>query len=58
MENQIDISKLSITELKALAYDLTLELARVQTNLQILNQEIEKKKEQENQVAKSKGKSD
>jgi hypothetical protein len=40
MQRNIDISKLSITELKSLAYDRVLILDRTNQELQILNKQI------------------
>ena len=40
MQQNIDISKLSITELKSLCYDRVLILERTQAELQLLNKQI------------------
>lgn len=40
MENTIDITTLQTVELKALAYDLTLQLEQTKANLQLVNREI------------------
>jgi hypothetical protein len=50
MENQIDITKLSITELKALAFDLLIIVQNTQNNLNLINQEIEKRNVQTNET--------
>lgn len=42
-----DISTLSVEALKALAYDLLVEAERVQKNIQLVNQYIQKKLEEE-----------
>ena len=45
----MDIQSMSVTELKALAFDLQQDMNRLQGNLQIVAQQIEKKaKEEEN----------
>lgn len=36
----MDLTKLSITELKALAYDQLIELERIQVNLNVINTQI------------------
>jgi hypothetical protein len=43
----MDITKLSITELKALAYDLFVQAEVNQRNLQAINAEIQKKNKEE-----------
>jgi hypothetical protein len=40
----MDITKQTVEQLKSLAYDQMVELERIQTNLRILNTEIEKRK--------------
>jgi hypothetical protein len=42
----MDITKLSLTELKALAYDLLVKAQTAQGDLNLVNQEIAKKKEE------------
>jgi len=39
----MDITKMSVVELKALAFDLLVQLENVQNNLKLVNAEIEKK---------------
>jgi len=39
----MDLTKMSIVELKALAFDIQQDIARSQNNLQIVGQEIEKR---------------
>lgn len=39
----MDLTKMSLTELKALAFDIQQDIARSQNNLQIVGQEIEKR---------------
>jgi hypothetical protein len=41
--NQLDISKLSLVELKAIAYDLMTHHSRVQQNLGIVQSEIQRR---------------
>lgn len=48
--NQIDITKLTVTELKALAYDALSTIEMQQRNLQAINQEIAKKSQVEKEV--------
>ena len=43
MNKQIDITKLSLTELKALAYDQNVDIANIQQGLKIINTEIERR---------------
>ena len=43
MNNTIDITKLSITEIKAMAFDTLNEINFFQNNLKILNEEIIKR---------------
>jgi len=45
----MEISKLSITELKALAYDQIVQLERIQANLRIINARIEELQKQEDE---------
>lgn len=52
----MDISKLSVTDLKALAYDRLATIERAQADLNIINQEIAKKQSEVEQTPKSKGK--
>ena len=40
---KVDISKLSVTELKALAYDQLGELQQIQRSLQVIDNEIVKR---------------
>ena len=42
----MDITKMTITELKALAYDQLVELERVQTNIKAINEQIRKRPEE------------
>ena len=42
-QNQVNISDLSLIEIKAIAYDLLIQLQQIQSNLQMINQEIIKK---------------
>lgn len=43
--NTIDITKLSVTELKALAYDVLSEIEKQQNNLRAVNNELAKRHE-------------
>lgn len=43
----MDITKLSITELKALGFDMVAELERTQQNLRTVNAELAKRQEVE-----------
>jgi hypothetical protein len=43
----MDITKLSVVELKALAFDLLVQLENVQNNLKVVNAEIAKRVESE-----------
>ena len=45
----MEISNLSITELKALAYDQLVQLERIQANLRIINARIEELQKQEDE---------
>lgn len=45
----MEISNLSITELKALAYDQIVQLERIQANLRIINARIEELQKQEDE---------
>lgn len=45
-QNQVNISQLSINELKALAYDELLKINVVNNNLRVLNQELSKRQQQ------------
>lgn len=40
----MDLTKLTIEQLKALAYDSIVDLERIQNNLKFLNEEISKRK--------------
>ena len=40
----MDLTTMTLEQLKALAYDQLVELQRIQQNLQILNAEIDKRK--------------
>jgi hypothetical protein len=40
----VDVTKMTVEQLKALAYDTVLDIQRGQNNLQIINGEIEKRK--------------
>jgi stress-induced morphogen len=42
-ENQNPLTKLSVVELKSLAYDNLTRIQQAQSNLQLLNQEIDKR---------------
>jgi len=42
----MDITKLSVQELKALAYDLLVQANQYQNDLNIVNQEIQKRSQQ------------
>lgn len=44
--NNTDISKLSVTELKALAYDVLVVMEQNQNNLKIINAEIQKRNQE------------
>ena len=46
MNNQINITKLSKTELKALAFDVINQINTFQNNLRVLNEEIAKRQEE------------
>lgn len=50
---QLDITKLSVTELKSLAYDEMARLEICQTNLRAINQEIAKRNQQSQQQNQS-----
>ncbi len=39
----MDITKLTITELKVLAYDILIQIENAQRNLQLVNAELKKK---------------
>jgi hypothetical protein len=41
MENRIDIKKLSLVELKSIAYDIGKQFEIARMNLQVINKEIE-----------------
>lgn len=41
----MNITKMNVQELKAVAYDLIAEIERMQNNLRLVNQEIAKKSE-------------
>ncbi len=43
----MDITKMDVRELKALAYDVMSEISRNQNNLQVIQQEIFKRQKQE-----------
>ena len=43
MQNQIDITKLPMAELKAMAYDILAAREQADRNLQVVNQEIAKR---------------
>lgn len=43
--NNIDITKMTIIELKALAYEQVKELNRIQQNIQLIEAELEKRKQ-------------
>ena len=43
----MDITKLSVVELKAIAFDLLVQLENVQNNLKVVNAEIAKRVESE-----------
>jgi hypothetical protein len=45
MENNIDIKKMSVVELESLAYRQIVLLEQTQKNLQVLNNEINTRKE-------------
>lgn len=45
-QNQVNISQLSINELKALAYDELLKINVANNNLRVLNQELSKRQQQ------------
>jgi hypothetical protein len=45
--NQVDITKMSVIELKALVFDLLVKLENVQNNLNVVNAEIAKRVESE-----------
>lgn len=45
-QNQVNISQLSINELKALAYDELLKVNVANNNLRVLNQELSKRQQQ------------
>ena len=45
----MEISKLTLTELKALAYDQIAELERIQANLRVINARITELQEKEKQ---------
>ena len=53
MNNNIDINKLTITELKALAYDQLKELTRVQQNLQVIEARIIELEKEQNGTAQT-----
>jgi hypothetical protein len=40
----MDLTKMTLEQLKALAYDQLVDIQRLQQNLQLLNTEIEKRK--------------
>jgi hypothetical protein len=42
-EQQIDITKLSVTELKALAYELVVQVETARQNLSVVQQELAKR---------------
>lgn len=46
MQNQINLSEMQLPELKALAYDLILERDRTSANLNVVQQEINKRNTQ------------
>lgn len=46
MQNTIDITKFTLEQLKAMAYDLIGQLENIQKNLQVLNNEIAKKSQE------------
>lgn len=43
MNNTIDITKLSITEIKAMAFDIINQINFFQNNLKVINEEIAKR---------------
>ena len=43
---EVDIDTMSVTELKALAYDLSLDGQRISQNLAVLNSKIQEKLEE------------
>ena len=43
MENQINLEEKTVVELKGLAYDQMVALQQIQNNLNLINQQIEKK---------------
>ena len=45
-QNQVNISQLSINELKALAYDELVKINVANNNLRVLNQELSKRQQQ------------
>lgn len=52
----MDISKKTLDELKSLAYDLLLQQANLNQNLQIINAEIQKRQQPAPPITGSKGK--
>lgn len=49
----MDITQMSITELKALAYDTISQLEQAQSNLQAINREIAARRQAEQMAAKA-----
>ena len=45
-QNQVNISQLSVNELKALAYDELIKINIANNNLRVLNQELSKRQQQ------------
>lgn len=50
----IELTKLSLTELKALAYDVAAQIESLQRNMQVINQEISKRIVEEQKVSPKK----
>ena len=48
----MDLNKLSVTELKALAYDTGAQMSRLQQKLQLINQTIMRKSQEKPTVTK------